>query len=209
MKIAVLADENAKIELLSGYTGEQAAIVSVNNIEELLQHSDADAFFDLQFEKNDTRITLLKKLSAKPVFINSVIHTLNETGSSFIRLNGWPTFLKRNLLEAGCESEALKKAAGKIISALNKKIAWVPDIAGFVSARVVSMIVNEAYFALEENISTKNEIDIAMKLGTNYPYGPFEWSEKTGLKNIYGLLTALSKTNARYKPALLLEKEAE
>jgi len=91
---------------------------------------------------------------------------------------------------------------------LNKKIEWVPDIAGFISARVVSMIVNEAWFALEEEVSTKKEIDTAMKLGTNYPYGPFEWGEKIGLKNIYELLTVLSKTNSRYQPAALLQKEA-
>jgi 3-hydroxybutyryl-CoA dehydrogenase len=34
----------------------------------------------------------------------------------------------------------------------------------------------------DDEISTKAEIDIAMKLGTNYPYGPFEWSEKSGWK---------------------------
>ena len=49
-----------------------------------------------------------------------------------------------------------------------------PDIPGFISARVVSMIINEAYFALEEEVSSKEEIDTAMKLGTNYPYGPFD-----------------------------------
>ena len=47
-----------------------------------------------------------------------------------------------------------------------------------------------------------------MKLGTNYPYGPFEWSKKIGLKKIYDLLTLLAKTNARYEPSPLLKKEA-
>ncbi|TMI92961.1 MAG: hypothetical protein E6H08_11285 [Bacteroidetes bacterium] len=84
----------------------------------------------------------------------------------------------------------------------------MPDVKGFISPRVVSMIINEAYFALEENVSKKEEIDIAMKLGTNYPYGPFEWSKKIGLKNIAALLTELSKTEKRYQPADLLLKEA-
>ena len=70
------------------------------------------------------------------------------------------------------------------------------------------MIINEAYFTLEENVSTKEEIDIAMKLGTNYPYGPFEWSKKIGLKNIADLLKELFITEKRYQPAALLLKEA-
>ena len=70
------------------------------------------------------------------------------------------------------------------------------------------MIINEGYFALQNNVSTKEEIDIAMKLGTNYPYGPFEWSKKIGLKNIYALLQKLSITDKRYTPSSLLTAEA-
>ena len=73
---------------------------------------------------------------------------------------------------------------------------------------MVATVINEAYFTLEEKVSSKEEIDIAMKLGTNYPYGPFEWSKKIGLKKIFDLLTLLAKTNARYEPSPLLKKEA-
>ncbi len=64
-------------------------------------------------------------------------------------------------------------------------VVFVKDEPGLVSARVISMIVNEAFFALAEGVSTMEEIDVAMKLGTNYPYGPFEWLEKIGVANIY------------------------
>ena len=70
------------------------------------------------------------------------------------------------------------------------------------------MIINEAFFALQENVSSKEEIDTAMKLGTNYPFGPFEWAERIGLKNIFELLTGLSKTQSRYEPAALLKQQA-
>jgi len=73
---------------------------------------------------------------------------------------------------------------------------------------VVSTIINEAYFSIEDEISSREEIDIAMKLGTNYPYGPFEWSKLIGLKKIYSLLERLSKENSRYIPSDLLKKEA-
>lgn len=70
------------------------------------------------------------------------------------------------------------------------------------------MVINEAYFTLDEKVSSKEEIDTAMKLGTNYPYGPFEWSTIIGLKNVFELLTVLSKTNSRYTASSLLQKEA-
>lgn len=78
-----------------------------------------------------------------------------------------------------------------------------------ISIRIISMIVNEAYFALGDGISTKAEIDIAMKLGTNYPYGPFEWATIIGLKKIYALLQNLGRDDARYAIAPLLKYEVE
>ena len=86
---------------------------------------------------------------------------------------------------------------------------WLADDYGFIAARIIAMIINEAYYALEENVSTKEQIDIAMKLGTNYPYGPFEWSEKIGLKNILSLLQKLSKQNNRYTISSLLVHESQ
>jgi len=48
-----------------------------------------------------------------------------------------------------------------------------------------------------------------MKLGTNYPYGPFEWSAMIGLTRLLELLDALSANDIRYQPALLLRTEAQ
>lgn len=48
---------------------------------------------------------------------------------------------------------------------------------GFIFPRTIVQIINEAYFALEEGVATKEDINRAMKFGVNYPKGPFEWSE--------------------------------
>jgi 3-hydroxybutyryl-CoA dehydrogenase len=56
---------------------------------------------------------------------------------------------------------------------------------------VISTIINEALIALMEGVSTREEIDTAMKLGTNYPYGPFEWAEKIGMERVDSLLAQL------------------
>jgi 3-hydroxybutyryl-CoA dehydrogenase len=208
MMIGVLADENLKEELLAQGVSEHVQVNWITESEALFNHKNADAYIDLLFQTDDKRIKLLQQLHPKPVLVNAVIPLLSQLPGNFIRFNGWNTFLKRSVVEAAGSDETMKTKAGEIFSLFNKKVEWVPDMPGFISARVIAMIINEAYFALSENVSTKEEIDTAMKMGTNYPFGPFEWSEKIGLKNIYELLVALFKSNTRYEPAGLLKKEA-
>jgi 3-hydroxybutyryl-CoA dehydrogenase len=208
MRLVVLTNEQLKEEVLSNGVSDYCKIDWINSTEELLSYTDADAVVDLLFEHNGYDISHLNNYLTKPVFVNSMTKTIVEIGLPVIRINAWPGFLKRNTAEVSIADEVNKNKAEKILSLLNRKAEWVSDVKGFISPRIVSMIINEAYFALEENVSKKEEIDIAMKLGTNYPYGPFEWSKKIGLKNIAGLLTELSKTEKRYQPADLLLKEA-
>ena len=209
MRLVVLTNEQLKEELLSNGVSDYCKIDWINSPKELLSHTDADAVIDLLFEHNGYDVSHLNNYLTKPVFVNSMNKTIVEIGLPFIRINAWPGFLKRNIAEVSIADEVNKNKAEKILSLLNRKAEWVPDLKGFISPRIVSMIINEAYFTLEEDVSTKEEIDIAMKLGTNYPYGPFEWSKKIGLKNIAALLTELSLTEKRYHPASLLLKEAK
>ena len=208
MRLVVLTNEQLKEELLSNGVSAYCKIDWINSPEEFLSHTDADAVIDLLFEHNGYDVSHLNNYLTKPVFVNSMNKTITEIGLPFIRINAWPGFLKRNIAEVSIADEVNKNKAEKILSLLNRKAEWVPDVKGFISPRIVSMIINEAYFTLEENVSTKEEIDIAMKLGTNYPYGPFEWSKKIGLEKIAGLLKELSITEKRYEPSSLLLKEA-
>jgi len=207
MKIVALGNEALKEEFLYTEIQEGTQIDWIVSEENFLQYKNADAFFDLLFQPDKKRIEILKSLEPKPVFINDVSNK-KPADASFIRFNGWPTFLKRKILEASCDAVSIKSNAEKIINALGRKVEWVPDIAGFITARVLAMIINEAFFALGEKVSSKKDIDIAMKLGTNYPFGPFEWGEKIGFKNIHELLTVLGKINSRYEPAALLTDKA-
>jgi len=59
---------------------------------------------------------------------------------------------------------------------------------GFHYPRTISMIVNEAYFALGEKLASPSDIDLAMTNGVNYPLGPIEWGDKIGLSLIAQLL---------------------
>jgi 3-hydroxybutyryl-CoA dehydrogenase len=208
MKLAIVANEQMKEELLSIPLNKGVQIDWLDSIDKLDKHRNADAVIDLLFTNELSDIAFLKKFHPRPVIVNSVIKTLSEIDLSFVRINGWPTFLKRPVMEAAFAIDADKAASEKVFEAIGRKVEWVPDIPGFISARVIAMIINEAYFALEEKVSTKEEMDTAMKLGTNYPFGPFEWAKKIGLKNIHNLLITLSVKEKRYQPAALLIKEA-
>ena len=118
-----------------------------------------------------------------------------------IRLNGWPGCLESTRWElAGMISAQIEQ----LILRLGRTYTLVPDLPGMIAPRVISMIINEAYFAFEAGISSKSDIDTAMKLGTNYPFGPFEWAEKIGTNEILKLLRYFSATDPRYTPATSL-----
>lgn len=201
MKILVLANDMSWNELISVTTNIEW--MRAENIDSFTNRDDVDAYFHLTENITETNHSLFKK----PVFINSVAVTLHKISSSknVSRVNGWNGFLKRSSWEiaGNINDECLT-----VLKAMNKNAIAVPDEPGFISARIISMIINEAYFAKAENISSEKEIDIAMKLGTNYPYGPFEWARIIGIKNIYELLKTLSETDTRYKPSPLMEEEA-
>ena len=207
MIVIVLANESLKMELLAQGINDSAIINWITEPETFLRHKNADACIDLLFQNDNKRIKLLQQSESKTIFVNSVITPLIHLPADFIRFNGWNTFLKRPVVEAACIDEKMKLKAEEILSLFNKRVECVPDVPGFISSRVISMIINEAYFTLQEEVSTKEQIDTAMKSGTNYPYGPFEWSEKIGLKNVYELLNTLSEIDKRYEPATLLKKE--
>ena len=206
MRLVVLADQILKQELLDDSATGQVEIIWIDNVDEFPNHANADGFIDLEFDNAKQRIELLKNFS-QPVIVNSVTDTLKDINAPFVRINAWPGFFRRPVVEASCNSNSLKEKTERIFNGLNKKTEWVPDEPGFITARVIAMIINEAWYALEEGISTKEEIDVAMKLGTNYPYGPFEWGNQIGLKNIYALPDKLGKSNNRYQPAALMKKQ--
>lgn len=79
-----------------------------------------------------------------------------------------------------------------------------------VMPRILCMLINEAAFALMENIATPADIDTAMKLGTNYPFGPVEWADRIGIRTVVSILDAIYRETGeeRYRTAPLLRHMA-
>ena len=215
MKLAILANEEQKQEWLSKAAQGEIQLIWAANHQELAE-TEADAYFDLLFHQDVSRVESLLQLE-RPLFINEVIYPFNallnggshKISTPLFRINAWPGFLKRELIEVCSFKKEDEQVVEKILSVPGWKFKLVPDVAGMISARIIAMIINEAYYTLQDQVSTKQEIDIAMKLGTNYPHGPFEWSELIGLQNIYRLLLEMSRDDQKYQPAELLKNETE
>ena len=204
MKIVLITDETGMQELLMQGLQEN---VQVEWLAEPADVPGAEAYIDLLFTPAKERLFTWSKINPSLLLVNAVETTLAELPANAVRINGWTSLLKRPVIEAAAPPE-LKDKTEAVFACFNKTVEWTPDIPGFVTARVLSMIINEAYFTLDEGVSTKEEIDTAMKLGTNYPFGPFEWSRIISLRNIHSLLLKLSVIHSRYAPSALLEKEA-
>jgi 3-hydroxybutyryl-CoA dehydrogenase len=201
MKIVILCNEDFSAYLKSLSTSIDW--IATTHIGEWNDFSDADGYFNLNENAWNENYSHIKK----PIFINAVSNTLKESNhhENVVRMNGWNGFIQRNVWEVAGNVSQLHI---NILNAINKSYSITPDEPGFIAPRILSMIINEAYFAKEQNVSTEEEIDIAMKLGTNYPKGPFEWKEEIGISNILMLLENLSKSDIRYKPSQFLVSEA-
>lgn len=203
MQIYINASAEQKEELESKAITKEFSLFFSNELPSKKDWDEYDVFFIL-----NSSISNLKNadLPQKPIFINAVIDTLEEMNipQNIHRINGWSGFLNRNIWEVGTQNQ-------NEVKTFFKKIGWqyiiVKDSPGLVAARVISMIINEAFYALKEKVSTREEIDIAMKLGTNYPWGPFEWSEKIGLEKIHQLLSKLSIKDERCQPSFEIENK--
>ncbi len=196
MILAVLASDSQKEEIAASAFFRKHEVLYSENISLWANHI-ADAFIDLRFELSEERIEKLARLLPKPVLVNSVVNGLEEIHPDLIRINGWPGFLKGNCLEAAAREDAQKNAA----RVFGDELVFVKDLPGFVSARIVAMIINEAWFTREAGTASEKDIDLAMKLGTGYPYGPFEWTTLIGRERIAALLEKLREGDGLYEIA--------
>lgn len=206
MQIAILADESYKALWNRRTIPQGIEILWCGSVKTLVA-TVADVYIDLLFTHDCERSKDLAMRADFPFFVNCVETTSSEIGEQFIRINAWPGFLERPVIELVATNENQKKRAEDFFQKLQWDFRFAPDLPGMISARIIAAIINEAFYTYGEEVSSQEDIDMAMKLGTNYPYGPFEWTEQIGLERVYSLLKELARTDSRYAIAPALEKE--
>ncbi|MCA1030418.1 3-hydroxyacyl-CoA dehydrogenase [Bacillus timonensis] len=117
---------------------------------------------------------------------------------------------KMKLVEIVRGLETSDETVSKVIEVakcMNKETVVVNEFPGFVTSRISALIGNEAFYMLQEGVATPEEIDKAIKLGLNFPMGPFELGDLVGLDARLNNLEYLHKTlGEKYRPSPLLVK---
>lgn len=209
-RLAGLPEKLATHQLQRHPLGKEVTAADLQGMELVI-----DAEFDAHPNRLGLYATLLDcffMLHANKVQLQAVAADLGVRLPLFnvAGLNTWPGCLAAEPWEMSIATENAKDLLQEKCTALGVRYLLVADRVGMVTPRVISMIINEAYYTLQEGTASKGDIDLGMKLGTNYPKGPFEWAAAIGLHEVRALLEALyaDTQDPRYKLCPLLKTES-
>lgn len=105
-------------------------------------------------------------------------------------------------------SDEIVQQTKDLASQMGKEFVLANDVPGFITNRVLMPMINEAIYALQENVASKEDIDKAMKLGTNVPMGPLTLADFIGLDTCLAILRVLydGLGDQKFAPCPLLVK---
>ena len=140
---------------------------------------------------------------------NDINYTVTETVFTAFYYDSRykPSFTQKRMMEAGY----LGRKSGRGYYDYSKdKPEWNQDriLGKRILWRILSMLINEAADALFLNIATKEDIDLAMTKGVNYPKGLLSWADEIGISNVLNELEKLQQEYGedRYRPSPLLKR---
>ena len=90
-------------------------------------------------------------------------------------------------------SDDALELAQELFESIGRRVALVENAPGLFLGRTVGSIVNEAVYAIDEGVASADDIDLAMRLGTNYPQGPIAWGREIGGDRVVRILQRLAK----------------
>jgi 3-hydroxybutyryl-CoA dehydrogenase len=142
--------------------------------------------------------------------VDGSLHALDPGGGS-VGFHALPPLDGAALVELTRSATTTGVAAERaeaFFASLGRHVAWVGDAPGLVLGRIVCQLVNEACFAVTEDVGTADDIDDGMVLGLNHPRGPFAWLEEIGPTHVLAVLDALriELGEERYRAAPMLRR---
>lgn len=215
MKILVIGDPEQLAECKQKFGLSVDGAVCASWEEADTRAGTAAVVFDFVSAGSNTPVAIPDTQAA--IFVDTTRTTLAAwmTQQRISRLNvygfcGLRSFLNREVLEVVVPLHGTVEKLEDVCRSLGTAFQIVDDQVGMVSPRVIGMIINEAYYTLEEGTASREDIDLAMKLGTSYPFGPFEWAERIGQRNVVDLLEAVYRAtqDERYRVCPLLIEQA-
>ena len=213
-KIFLLGDESVNKELKTLLGKDWQIAGKLDNSAELIIDSSN---FPLQKKLDNIKFIDEHCSNSIPVLTSSICVTVSEQ-CSFSKFPGrlaglglYDTFTTSKLLELApskITDQAIIKSASEFFTKIKLNFTVVPDRTGLVFPRILAMIINEASQVYSENTASREDIDTAMKLGTNYPFGPLEWADKIGIDLVYNILLSMQRDlgEDRYRPHPVLKE---
>ncbi len=166
-----------------------------------------DWVLDLSASDKETKEAFLEQHADKNVLMDLTCFDPQDFYQRFPQLKAvCSTLLSHN---KKCEAHAKPGFESGLQLLQETGLSPVPTTflgAGFVVARTMAVIINEAFYAWEEKTASKEDIDRAMRFGVNYPLGPFAWAKGREQVVVRLLETLLAETkDERYRPAATLK----
>ncbi len=186
---------------------------------------DADYVIEAVFERAEVKLPIFEQLedicpeetilasntSGIPVSLlaSATRRPKKVIGTHF--MNPVPLMKGVEVVKTLLTSEETLRASLDFIESMGKETVIVKDSPGFVTNRIVTLVMNEAAKLLEENLASIEDIDKIEKLSHNWPMGPFELADLVGIDVIVDLLEGIYQQTGweRYKPAPLLKRMVE
>ena len=206
-------------------TEEEKAAVLANLIPALDMEAiagECDLVVEAAIENMDIKAELFKKLDAlcKPECIlatNTSSLPITEIAANTNRpekvigmhfMNPVPVMKLVEVIRGLATSDETYQIVKQASLDLNKVPVEVRDVPGFVSNRVLQIMINEAIYELYEGVATVEDIDNVMKLGMNHPMGPLQLADFIGLDTVLAIMEVMYKgyADCKYRPCPLLRQ---
>ena len=182
----------------------------------------ADFIIEAATENPELKFNIFKELDAAAR--ESVILATNTSSISITKIaaqtkrpdkiigmhfmNPVPLMKLVEVIKGLATSDETLQTTKDICILMNKLPVEANDSPGFISNRILCPMINEAIFALQENVGTPEAIDMVMKLGMNHPMGPLTLADLIGLDVVLFVMEILQRDlgEDKYRPAYLLRK---
>ena len=202
-----------------------AALSRIHTTTELSAHAQAQLVVEAATERVELKNKIFEQLSActpdhvilasntSSISITSIASHTNRPervmGMHF--MNPVPVMKLVELIRGLGTSEETYKAVEAVAQKMGKTTVEGRDMPGFIVNRILMPYINEAVQALYEGIGTVEDIDTAMKLGTNVPMGPLTLADFIGLDTCLAIMEVLHDgfKDSKYRPSPLLRKYVE